>query len=302
MKRLMYLVGIILISFVLLSSSDANQIEQCPKDMDMQVKKEILDGHVSIMVDGNKAQLKQEVKSSDGKRYVSGSFKIDIENNKSTKGTVTIMVDVMAQLQNNNKEYCKYLIPFAINYGGSKTFWHIGLFSIDTKYHQLNLLDEIALWDQIKDVSVHVDKDKKWASYSKYKQRWKKYFTFDDNLQYFTTPVLPNLMKPTVNALKKYAYYNKNLPEIPAFNIEGFFFLGYSNDGKIAYVSSGISNEAGMINARTVVQDLITDKIVWEHSFNSGENPPPEVSFENYWLKNYKLIVSKLKISKKEGE
>jgi hypothetical protein len=56
-----------------------------------------------------------------------------------------------------------------------------------------------------------------------------------------------------------------------------------------------ISNEAGIIFIEVFVQDLVTDKIIWRHEFLSGENPPDNISFKSFWIKNHQYIIEKLK-------
>ena len=287
--------ALLMVSFVSLYANTTRQTKQYSKEIDSIIKKEILDGHLSIMVDGNKAQFTKLIKSPDGKRYMTGKFRIDVGNNESTTGIATISLDVMAQLQKNDDGFCKYLIPFAINYGGSGTFWHIGLFSVDTKAHNMFLLDKIELQDRVKDISLHIDGEKKWVSYSKDKYEQMRYLTFDDSLKYFTTLIPVHLGNATVDKLKKYSYSSKKFPELPSFRYSNLYILGYSNDGKISYLIRYPYNEAGVIAITTFVQDLTTDKIIWEHSFHSGENPSDDVGFESYWLKNHKMIAKKLK-------
>ncbi len=90
--------ALLMVSFVSLYANTTRQTKQYSKEIDSIIKKEILDGHLSIMVDGNKAQFTKLIKSPDGKRYMTGKFRIDVGNNESTTGIATISLDVMAYI------------------------------------------------------------------------------------------------------------------------------------------------------------------------------------------------------------
>lgn len=93
-------------------------------------------------------------------------------------------------------------------------------------------------------------------------------------------------------------YYGHEYPQLIA---EKFFPIGWSRDGKFAYYVEPVDEACGCYFAALVIQDLRTDKILWEFKYNQGKetddegNMPPEDSIEKLWAKNQKLFSQKLK-------
>lgn len=73
---------------------------------------------------------------------------------------------------------------------------------------------------------------------------------------------------------------------------ENFYPIGWSKDGVFAYYLEPADEACGCYFARLVIQDLRTDKILWERSYNSDGKP--EDTLEKYWTKNQKEFSRKL--------
>jgi hypothetical protein len=67
---------------------------------------------------------------------------------------------------------------------------------------------------------------------------------------------------------------------------EKFYPIGWSKDGKFAYYVEPPDQACGCYFAKLVIQDLRTDKILWERRYNSQDKP--EDTLEKYWAKNQK--------------
>jgi hypothetical protein len=285
-----------------------NYSNQCIEDFDELIYKETIKGNVYITLKNTKIQLNKQKKAPNGTIYMQGEHKINLGDNKSTVDHIFIKVDKVEQLGDisGNTKYYKYLMPFAIDGGGSGTFWYLGLFKADFKYHKLILLDKISLGDRVTEISTYIGKKGKWVSFKTHSAIQamadnpniikKINLTFSKNLDQFTVPIKTNLSYLDLNKFNEYKYeFNKSLPSLPEFWVEDFYALGYSNDHKFAYMRNHISNEAGIIFIEVFVQDLVTDKIIWRHEFLSGENPPDNISFKSFWIKNHQYITEKLK-------
>lgn len=73
---------------------------------------------------------------------------------------------------------------------------------------------------------------------------------------------------------------------------EKFFPLGWSKDGNFAYLVEPADEACGCYFAHLVIQDLKTDKILWEHKYDGDGNR--KESLKTYWKKNKKEISAKL--------
>jgi len=73
---------------------------------------------------------------------------------------------------------------------------------------------------------------------------------------------------------------------------EKFYPIGWSKDGKFAYYVEPPDEACGCYFGHLVIQDLQTDKILWEQEYNSEENE--EVTLQTYWKKNQKEFSRKL--------
>lgn len=77
---------------------------------------------------------------------------------------------------------------------------------------------------------------------------------------------------------------------------DSFYAIGYSNDAKLAYVEyNNQNNSAGIAYMSVIVQDLTTDKILWKHVLQTGENPLEEINYlRSFWASDNELILKKL--------
>ena len=67
---------------------------------------------------------------------------------------------------------------------------------------------------------------------------------------------------------------------------ESFYPIGFSKDGKFAYYVEPADEACGCYIAKLVIQDLRTDKILWEHSYMSDEpGAPADQTVKTYWKK-----------------
>lgn len=78
--------------------------------------------------------------------------------------------------------------------------------------------------------------------------------------------------------------------------IEHFYPVGWSKDGKFAYLVEPGGEDCDCYLARLVVQDLKTDKILWEHKHEgeSADTGGPKDTLNSFWRKNQQLFSRKL--------
>lgn len=78
--------------------------------------------------------------------------------------------------------------------------------------------------------------------------------------------------------------------------IEHFYPIGWSRDGKFAYLVEPGGEDCDCYLARLVVQDLRTDKTVWEykHDGESADEGGPQDTLNSFWRKNQELFSRKL--------
>jgi hypothetical protein len=294
MKKIITLVMVVVVSGLLYATS---MKDEKIIDLTKKVKQELLDGNGYIDMGKNKAKLDKVVKRYETIDYMMGSFNIYFSDEPSTTGTAIISLNNITQLSDE-----KYLIPFAMSYRGSGTFWHLGLFDANFKKHKISLLDQIELGDRVQDIVVN--KDKTSVSFKKHtisqsmseKPTYEKQIllVFDKALTKIITPIESNLTYNLKEVFSKYAFYNKNMPMVPPFDNDKFYPLGLSDDGKFAYMTSNISGEAGVVDVEIYIQDLVSDDILWRYKFNSGENPSDDNTFNTFWLNNHKMVLEKM--------
>jgi len=76
---------------------------------------------------------------------------------------------------------------------------------------------------------------------------------------------------------------------------ESFYPIGFSKDGKFAYYVEPVDEACGCYIAELVIQDLRTDKILFEHKYmGDGDNDPADETIKTYWNKNQKEFSRKL--------
>jgi len=81
---------------------------------------------------------------------------------------------------------------------------------------------------------------------------------------------------------------------------ESFYPIGWSRDGKFAYYYEPVDEACGCYFARLVIQDMRTDKFLYEFEYNQDDlmdadgNMPPEDDIQKLWAKNKTLFSRKL--------
>lgn len=79
-----------------------------------------------------------------------------------------------------------------------------------------------------------------------------------------------------------------------AMIIERFYPVGFSKDGKFAYLVEPADEACGCYFADLIIQDLRTDKILWKKEYR-GEEGSDNTKSEDFWRKNQKAFSAKLK-------
>lgn len=89
--------------------------------------------------------------------------------------------------------------------------------------------------------------------------------------------------------------------EFPHLIPETFFPIGWSRDGKFAYYTEPVDEACGCYYAHLVIQDMRTDKVIWEYKYNQGDEMdengkmPDLDTIARLWAKNQKLFSEKLR-------
>jgi len=102
----------------------------------------------------------------------------------------------------------------------------------------------------------------------------------------------PKFLSMATTTFKLFEPYKSTIPNIP-FIEERFYPLGYSNDGKIAYIIEYYTGDLGIVHIETYVQDLISDEIIWQNRLKTKENAT-HINFKIFWRENRKEIEAKL--------
>ncbi len=83
---------------------------------------------------------------------------------------------------------------------------------------------------------------------------------------------------------------------------EGFYPIGWSRDGKFAYVHEPVDEECGCYFANLVIRDTRSDKVLWEFKYDQDklrdpktDRMPPENNIQKLWRKNQRLFSRKLR-------
>lgn len=74
--------------------------------------------------------------------------------------------------------------------------------------------------------------------------------------------------------------------------IEKFYPIGWSKDGKFAFYTEPADEACGCYFAELVIQDLRTDKIIWQKKYNSENGGADDL--QKYWTKNQKEFSRRL--------
>ncbi len=85
------------------------------------------------------------------------------------------------------------------------------------------------------------------------------------------------------------------VPGPTTFLTASFYPIGWSRDGKFAYVIEPPDEACGCYFAEIVIQDLVTDKVMWSERYSSELLEDPEAeNLDSYWAANQKKFSSKL--------
>ena len=103
--------------------------------------------------------------------------------------------------------------------------------------------------------------------------------------------IYPKPLNLESRAFSVFSSYNSGFAQ-NSFLHDTFYPLGYNN-GKLAYAIEYDTDPADMVRIETFVQDLVTDKIVWHHKFQTEENIK-NVNFKSFWRENHKMIKERL--------
>ena len=95
--------------------------------------------------------------------------------------------------------------------------------------------------------------------------------------------------------LKTFEKYKSNYAQA-YFVKDKFYPLGYSLDGKFAYIVEHDTDPADFLHIETFIQDLITDKILWSDSFRV-ENNSGNIDFKTFWKKKQTEIEQQLTVN-----
>ncbi|MGB1309675.1 MAG: hypothetical protein ACPG47_00620, partial [Leucothrix sp.] len=75
-----------------------------------------------------------------------------------------------------------------------------------------------------------------------------------------------------------------------------FYPLGWSKDGKLAYAVEPPDEAVGAYFLNVYIQDLVTDKILWQHKYQSEPESTTGIqSFAAYWQANQAKMKARLK-------
>ena len=104
----------------------------------------------------------------------------------------------------------------------------------------------------------------------------------------------------TVSEETDTTFYDYNLPKELVYQGESddvliakFFPIGWSRDGKLAYVKEPVDEAAGLYFFEIAVIDLITDKILWQWEYNDEDESKPQ-NVKSVWEKSKKSFQEKL--------
>ena len=76
---------------------------------------------------------------------------------------------------------------------------------------------------------------------------------------------------------------------------ESFYPIGWSRDGKFAYYVEPPDEACGCYFGKFVIQDLKTDKILWEDDYTGEMEVVPEENIESFWPKKQATYAAKMK-------
>ena len=107
--------------------------------------------------------------------------------------------------------------------------------------------------------------------------------------QLLILPKALNIEDTAFSAMSKYSSGIKGVP----FIYNNFYPLGYSDDGKIAYIEDYDTTPGEFTLTKTFIQDLVNDKILWEDKYE--EENLSLMGMDVFWKKRATKIQAKLK-------
>jgi len=93
------------------------------------------------------------------------------------------------------------------------------------------------------------------------------------------------------NAFNIFTSHDSGIKQAP-FLHDTFYVLGYNNK-KIAYAIEYDTDPRDMIHIETLIQDLVTDEIVWRDEYKIEENIT-HINFKTFWDERHKRIENQL--------
>ena len=102
----------------------------------------------------------------------------------------------------------------------------------------------------------------------------------------------PKALNLETTAFKIFSNYDSGIKEAP-FLYDTFYPIGYSSD-KIAYIIEYDTDPADIVHIETIIQDLVTDKIIWHDDFRK-EDDITNVTFKSFWEERHTKILEKLR-------
>ncbi len=83
--------------------------------------------------------------------------------------------------------------------------------------------------------------------------------------------------------------------EAQKYLTESFYPIGWSRDGKLAYLVEPPDEACGCYFAKFVIQDLKTDKIIWQDQYTGEIEVKPEEDLNSFWPQRRKMYSAKLR-------
>jgi len=104
----------------------------------------------------------------------------------------------------------------------------------------------------------------------------------------------PKALNLSFANLKTFNAHKSGFKQAP-FVKDTFYPLGYSSDGKFAYIIEHDTDPADIVHIETFIQDLVSDTIVWKNSYRI-ENYKKRPNFKTFWKTKHNKIEKQLNI------
>ncbi|MEE9273081.1 MAG: hypothetical protein V3U57_07445 [Robiginitomaculum sp.] len=304
--------------------------EQCAVERTAFITKSLVDGLPPQILLKDKQKVTPVVldrvrTDRKGTRYVSGVYTIDkgTGGGEFDYGRILLMPDNITLIQSVDKSNePMFFAPFINNAhadlnGGGNHFTHLGLFSINLGTSFISHLDSRFLGDNITDIKVNTannglavsflaDGDDQSFSGTPNKRiklplsinQTSRTFikpqqdTKNQNTKKIVLTPTPECLNMDAASFKAFSSLKSSFKQRP-FITDKFCPLGYNASGKIAFISIFDTGPSGIIHIETIIQDLITDKVVWKDVFRTGEGAATmdmDADFSNFWRDHQALI------------